>query len=62
MALDSIEPISDRREQAYTLAELNLQAGTKAMKMSNFEMAFEIFDHGRLKSSLCDEFLQLSMP
>lgn len=50
MALDSIGQTSDRRKQAYTLAELNLQAGIKAMKMSNFDVAFEIFDHGRLKS------------
>lgn len=46
MALDSIGQTSDRRKQAYTLAELNLQAGIKAMKMSNFDVAFEIFDHG----------------
>ena len=77
MALDSVRETSERRKQAYTLAELNLQAGRcrvwtskkklllsnsltcgcrnpqlpgiKAMKMSNFDMAFEIFDHGRLK-------------
>ena len=49
MALDSVRETSERRKQAYTLAELNLQAGVKAMKMSNFDMAFEIFDHGRLK-------------